>query len=228
MADKNDTQRLTDLKAALKAAKPKDLIKLEELASLWGTSKQRFVTKRREFIGFPEPTEREGNAFLYPLKPALQALIANIERHRQASTSRAKRMGQLVGIDHMAEHLHGGFSVAELAKMNQLAAELEQRQRDQGLYLPLIDVQRVLGLVFSEMSELLSNLSNLVDPHGRLPPEARALIDKHGHEQLLRMHGNLKGMLSANALDGSTGSPAGKPGKAPARRKRRGSGPRKA
>lgn len=228
MADKTDSKRLVDLKAALKAAKPKDLIKLEELASLWGTSKQRFVTKRREFVGFPEPVEKEGNAFLYPLKPCLQALIANIERHQQASTSKAKRLGELIGIDHMAEHVGGGFSVAELAKANQLAADLEQRQRDQGLWAQLSDVQRIVGLVFSEVSETLSNLSNIVDPHGRLLPETRQHIDKAGHEQLLRMHSNLKRMLTQDALDGATGSEARKPRKAPARRKGSGSRPRKA
>lgn len=228
MADKTDSKRLVDLKAALKKAKPKDLIKLEECASIWGTSKQRFVTKRREFVDFPEPTEREGNAFLYPLRPALEAMIAYIERHQQANTSKAKRLGELIGIDHMAEHMAGGFSVAELAKANQLAADLEQRQRDQGLYGSLTEIQRVCGLVFSEISELVSNLPNIVDPHGRLAPEVRDTIDKKGHEQLLRTYGNMKRLLAPDALDVTPRKETGKSRKAPVRRKRSGSGTRKA
>src|SRR3546814_4013008 len=77
MADKTNAQRLIDIKAALKAAKPKEVTTLEELAGLWGTSKQRFVTKRREFAGFPDKIAVEGNTHRYRLVPCLKALLAN-------------------------------------------------------------------------------------------------------------------------------------------------------
>src|SRR3546814_12308789 len=91
MADKTNAQRLIDIKAALKAAKPKEVTTLEELAGLWGTSKQRFVTKRREFAGFPDKVAVEGNTHLYRLVPCLKALLANLERPPAAMQSKIGR-----------------------------------------------------------------------------------------------------------------------------------------
>lgn len=225
---KTDSQRLVDLKAALKRAHHKHTCTLEDLASLWGVTKPRFVNKRREFHRFPEHAEKVGNAYLYPTRDALKAMIEYLEKHKEVSTSRAKRLGELIGTDQMAEHIAGGFSIAELAKANQLAAELEERQRDQGLYAPISEVHRVIGMVFSEISEFVSNLANVVDPHGKLPPSARATLDSKAHEELLRLHGNLKGMLSTNAVDSGTRKPARKSGAARTRRKRPTGRPRKA
>jgi len=230
VADKTDSKRLVDLEAALKALgrKKAPLISLDECAALWGVTKPRFVTKRKEMAGFPDMAERDGNAHLYPAREALKAMISFIQRHQTANAAKTKRLGQLIGTDQMSEQMVGNFSIAELAKANQLAAEIEQRMRDQGLYVRVDELQRVVGMVFSEVSETLSNLSNLVDPHGRLEPETRTLIDTNAHELLLRTHKNLKGMLSPDAVDTGNRKPARKPRKAPARRKRSGSGSRKA
>src|SRR3546814_567188 len=118
MADKTNAQRLIDIKAALKAAKPKEVTTLEELAGLWGTSKQRFVTKRREFAGFPNKVAVEGNTHLYRLVPCLKALLANLERHQAAMQSRAKRLSELTGIDHMQAEVPGNPLIAHTGRAN--------------------------------------------------------------------------------------------------------------
>jgi hypothetical protein len=228
MAGKTDAKRLVDLAAALKKAKPKDVVTLETLSAIWGVAKPRFVTVARNFIDFPEPVGKEGNAYLLPAQKCFRSMIDYLKRHQEASKSRATRLGALIGSDQMAEHMAGGFSIAELARANQLAAELEQRQRDQGLFIPAADVQRTIGLVFSEISEFMSNLSNLIDPHGnRFSPALRSAVDTAAHEQLLRVHGQLKGMLSPDVKPNPTRKPARKPRKAPARRKSKRSGSRK-
>ena len=220
MADKTDSKRLVDLKAALKKEKPKDLILLEDCAAIWGVTKPRFVTKRKEMGTFPEMKERQGNAHLYPAREAFQAMIDYIDRHQKASQSKAKRLAALVGTDQMAEHIAGDFSIAELAKANQMAAEIEARQREQGLYAPIAEIQKVVGMCFSEISEFMSNLSNVVDPHGKLPASTRNLIDTSAHEQLLRLHKNLKGMLSTDVGSGGTRETDRKSRPARTRRKR--------
>lgn len=228
MADKTDSKRLVDLKAALKRVKKGQTISLADCAGLWGVTRPRFVQKRAEMAGFPDMVERQGNAHLYPARDAIEAMIAHIDRHQRANKSKASRLGALIGSDQMAEHIAGGFSIAELARANQLSAELEQRQRDQGLFVPVVDVQRTIGMVFSEISEFMSNLSNLIDPHGnRFTPALRAAVDAASHEQLLRVHGQLKGMLSPDVEPSPTRKPARKPRAAPARRKGKPSRPRK-
>jgi hypothetical protein len=229
MADKTDAKRLLDLKAALKKAKRKDyLLSLADCAALWGVTKPRFVNKRAEIADFPDVKLIEGNAHYYSAVDAIEAMIAHLERHAEAGGTRARRLSAMIGTDQMAEHIAGGFSMADLARANQLAAEIEARERDQGLYLPIAHVQRVVGMVFSELSELVSNLSNRIDPHGKLAPSVRALIDSHGHEQLLAMHKSLKGMLSPDVVDKPTRTAPRKPRPARAQRKRTSRGPRKA
>src|SRR3546814_7205342 len=87
-------------------------------------------------------------------------------RHQAAMQSRAKRLSELTGIDHMQAEVHGNLSIAEIAKANQIGTELEQRARDQGLYVPIQDVQRDVGQIFSLMSEFYSTAANRLDPHG--------------------------------------------------------------
>ena len=229
MAGKSDQKRLTDLKAALKAAKPKDRVTLEDCAALWGVVKARFVTVAKNFPNWPDKVAVEGNKHLFPAKKAIQSMIGYLERHQANEKHRSSELAAMIGsTDQMAEQITGGFSIAELAKANQLAAELEQRQRDQGLYIPVDDVQRTIGNVFSEISEFMSDLANVVDPHGRLPAETRALVNSNAHEHLLSLHAKLKGMLSPDVVSARDPEPAKKPRKPPARRKRKPSGSSKA
>src|SRR3546814_5073400 len=75
--------------------------------------------------------------------------------------SRAKRLSELTGIDHMQAEVHGNLSIAEIAKANQIGTELEQRARDQGLYVPIQDVQRDVGKILRS-EEHTSELQSLM------------------------------------------------------------------
>src|SRR3546814_11295326 len=84
----------------------------------------------------------------------------------------------------MQAEVHGNLSIAEIAKANQIGTELEQRARDQGLYVPIQDVQRDVGQIFSLMSEFYSTAANRLDPHGRLlTPDMRAALEKNAHDR---------------------------------------------
>lgn len=225
---KTDTQRLVDLKAALKTSKAKDLSTLEDFAALWGVTKPRFVNKLKEFARWPDYVEKNGNAYLFNRVDCLKAMIEHIERHKVVQGDRAKRMGAMIGTDQMAEHIAGGISIADLARANTLAAEIEARQRDQGLYVPIAEVVATVGAVFSEISEVLSNLRDHIDPHGKLAASTGALIDKKGHETLLALHAKLRKFLSPDALDEATRRPAGKSRKPGTQRRPSGRATRKA
>ena len=229
MAGKNDEKRLLDLKAALKAAKPRDRVTLDDCAALWGVVKARFVTVSKNFPNWPDKVAVEGNKHLFPAKKAIQSMIAYLERHQKNEKHRASELQQMIGqTDQMADQISGNWTIAELAKVNQVAAELDQRQRDQGLYIPIDDVQRTVGLVFSEISETLSDLSTLVDPHGLLEASTRAMLNENAHKLLLASHAKLKALLSPDVGREPNPKPAKKPGKPRTRRKSSGSGSRKA
>src|SRR3546814_2234938 len=83
-----------------------------------------------------------------------------------------------------------------------IGTELEQRARDQGLYVPIQDVQRDVGQIFSLMSEFYSTAANRLDPHGRLlTPDMRAALETNAHDSLLEMHSILKAWLSGDVDD---------------------------
>src|SRR3546814_15828085 len=88
----------------------------------------------------------------------------------------------------MQAEVHGNLSIAEIAKANQIGTELEQRARDQGLYVPIQDVQRDVGQIFSLMSEFYSTAANRLDPHGRLlTPDMRAALEKNARSEESRV-----------------------------------------
>lgn len=219
MADKTNADRLVDLKAALKAAKKTDMMPLAACAALWGVTKPRFVNKRAEIADFPEGIPGKGNSLDYPAIPAIKAMIAYLERHQQAAQDRVKSQARLIGRGRHAEVL-AQHTPAELATLNRLRADLENDERAQGLYCPIAEQQRVAGEVFSEISEFCSTLSNEIDPHGRLAPEIRTMIDTKAHERLLRFYAQMKGLLSGDALHPGTRAPDRKTGKPRTRRQR--------
>ena len=198
--EKSNAKRLIDLRAALKVAKRNDKLELKALAALWGTSKARFVNKRDEMGEFPDP-EVDGNRFLYPAIPTLKAMIAYITRHEADDAHKQQLMERLVSKGGKQSLLQG-LPVAELIRMNVLATDIEERERKQRLYIAAAEVERVAGAIFSKISNLLSNLSKRVDPHGRLPASVRKLIDEQASKLLLWVHAEIKGVLKADADNG--------------------------
>jgi len=221
MADKTDEKRLIDVNALLKKTRKGQVLSLQECADIWGVTKPRFVNKRKE-MDFPEHVSVKNNAHVFDRREVLKTMKAFLERHEKAAESKAERLSKLTGApDQMASNIRGDLSIAELAKANQMRAQFEQEAIEQGKLVLAEDVSFVLGAVFSELSEFMSNLSNFIDPHGRLPPELRKMVDKNGSDQLLSTHRRLKRFLTSDAVDKPTGKAArgSSKRKAPRRRK---------
>lgn len=218
MANKTDPQRMVDLKAALKTIKLKDTFSLGECAALWGVTKPRFVNKRAEFASFPDPIVN-GNMHLFPAREAIKAMISHLERHQNAATARARRTAQLIGGTATEEHLLN-YSPAEIAQLSRIQADIAERERDQGLFIRKSEVEQLAGTIFSIFSDFISGLSNRLDPHGKFPPDVRALIDTNGHNELLKAHSALKKILNDDAVDTGTGTQARRLAAPRARRKR--------
>lgn len=200
-ADKSNEQRLIDLKAALKAVKPKQTLSLADCAALWGVTKPRFVNKRAEIAGFPDASVVEGNAHFYPARAAIKAMIAHLERHERSKVERVRSQTRLLGGRTAQPDILSSHTLAELAAANRLNTDLDQQEIDQGLRVLSVDVAMEIGEVFSELSEFCTTLSNQLDPHGELAPEIRATIDTKAHEALLRFHAMLKARLTGERVD---------------------------
>lgn len=205
-----NTTRRQDLKAAIRRAKPDDLLRLEDLARIWGVVKTRFVNIKNDItmtIGFPSHVPGPNNTHLFPAKEALEKLLAWETRNDETSTARQQRAAEILG--------HTGKGKAslptalhapnELAVLNRLAADIEAREREQRLYIPAAEVSATAAEVFSIFSEYCGSLENYVDPNGLLPIDIRKKISDGGHATLLNIHKKLRGLLNA---DNGTDQPA--------------------
>lgn len=204
--DARDARRLKDLRAALKRAKADDLLSTEELALKWGTSKARFVTVMKDMAGMPEPQRAprdvgyRANTLVYPAGAALEAMIAYLCRHEAGAKAKAARTAALLGRGNRASPDVPLHSVTELATMNRMMSEIEERERAQGEYIPKADVAVTIGNVFSELSDFCSALAGKVDPHGELNASLRAAMDKQAKDLLLQLHRKLKHLLAPDAV----------------------------
>lgn len=201
MRDGPNLHRRKDLSTALRKAKPDDLLTLEALALVWGVTKPRFVTVRNAMADFPAPLPGQGNIYEYPARKALDAMLKHEMRHDEAARARQARTAAILGkgARGRANDDAGNHTVNELATLSRMRAEIEEQERDQGLYAPMAEVAAVAGDVFSEISDFMRGLSNKMDPHGLWPAELRAQIDEQGDKALLGLHKRMKEVLSPDA-----------------------------
>lgn len=215
---KTDPQRMRDFKALLPRLKPEDEFSLGDLAALWGVVKPRIVNKMKSFTDFPSP-RAEGNKHFYPARESVQAMLDYLEGHQAAAVEKAKRNAKLLGVQDLEASMLN-YTTAELVQLNRLQIELEQRAHDQSQYVAVSEVSQIAGVIFSEISEFMSSLSNDIDPHGKLDPGIRQLIDTKAHERLLKLHSQMKALLTDHVDEGTDRPAAGRSRKPRARRKR--------
>jgi hypothetical protein len=214
--------RRPDIQAALKRAKPNDLLSLEALAMIWGVAKSRFVTVKNVMPGFPPPIP-QGTSHVFKAKQALKAMLDYETRHDRAAQLRADRQAAILGGMKKAradQVVDQGIPARDLQILNRMATEIEERERNQRAYIPAAEVAMIAGDVFSEISEFMAGLSNKVDPNGLLDPLLRAQIDDHASEALLRFHGKMKKILDADVVEGTPGGAPNRARKPRARRQR--------
>lgn len=192
-----DMARRARIETALAEAKTGQTIELLELAKIWGVGKPAFVNIRDKIDPpFPAPTV-DGKLYRYPRKKALQALDRWERRGDSAAAEKADRLARLVGAD--PETATSAFSISDLQKAHNLRIEMEARMREQGLLLARAEVQATAGKVFEILSRALSSLGTLVDPNGQWAPEDRAAADKAGEDLLLRIHAEMRHLLTPDA-----------------------------
>ncbi len=219
-----DAKRVKDLRAALKRAGADDLLALDECALIWGVSKPRFVTVRNQIAAFPDarPAPKglglQPNAIVYPARAALEAMLEYAQRHETAAKAKVARTDAMLGRRRGADDAVTMHTPNELATINRTMIEIENREREQGLYIPLAEVQAVAADVFSEISDFVGGFTNKLDPHGVLAPDLRKRMDEIGREAQLSFHRRMRDMLGGDAVAEGNRDTSRRTRRAPARR----------
>jgi hypothetical protein len=195
--------RLTGLKSAHRRAKDEDEITLDTMASLWGCSKGQMVKIRDAIIGFPAHRTGPKGILLYPARLALKSLIDEETKDDREAAALLARQAKMLGRKHVPNARPAlNISISEMAQLARMSAEIEEREREQGLYVPVQP-----------------------DPNGKLPAAVRAAIDAGGRDVLLKIHAEMKHMLAGDAparrRNAETArAPTGRAGRTQTRRKR--------
>lgn len=190
--------RRKDLEAAIARAQPDEMLTLSALALAWGSTKTNFVNVKANIADFPTPVDGPKNSHLYPARDALEAML-RYERRNDAMQAEMQQTANAILGRSKASSVETTLPVSELATLSRLAAEVETRERDQGLWANLAEMASTAGQVFASISGFLGSLANEIDPNGQLPPETRTLLDQRGRDKLLSVHGEMKYMLSGDA-----------------------------
>lgn len=209
-----DLQRRARLKAGLKRVKPNDELTLDHCAVLWGVTKARFVSIRNEIEathGWPTPKPGPKNTFLYPAKESIERMLQYELQHDEAAAERQKVADRILGRTTRGRAGTDPYHmpISEMAQLNRLATEIEERERAQRLYIPAAEVAAVNAEVFALFSAFCSDFDNRVDPNGELPAPVRARARQLGAELQLRIHREMKDMLTADAHAGTSDASAG-------------------
>jgi hypothetical protein len=212
--------RRADIRRALRRVKPDDMLPLTQLALIWGVTKPRFVTVRNEMADFPPPRKGNGNEYEYAARPALEAMLRHETRHDAAAAEKQARTAAILG---HTQRGRAGTDVGthtpnELATLNRLAADIEEREREQGLYVPVAENAAVATEIFGEISEFMSSITNRIDPHGLIDATVRARIDAAASDALMGLHKRMKELLSPDAQPRGNRAKAGRSRSARARR----------
>jgi hypothetical protein len=230
MARGTNLQRVKDLQSAIRRAKPDDKLSLTELAMIWGVTKGAFVNVRQKMMGFPAGEQGPGNSTLYPATPALKIMLDYETRADEEERERQSRAAAIMGLDRKGPGRRKKAEVflppSELLKLSRLRAEIEERERNQGEYVPRSDVRATAARVYALLSEHLGQLELRVDPNGLLPAETRNRIGENGRKALLAIHSELSDMLGGDVDHGPSGTEtargaARRTGAASPRRKRK-------
>lgn len=195
---KSSIARRGDLKSAAQRFKKGETISLEDLARLWGVSKARFINVRSDITDFPDPVGKQGNALLYNAKPVLETLLRHESRNDQLTAAKSSKVARILGAA-KGEEQEALLPASEMLSLARLGAETDKRRREQGELVRFTDVQETAGQLFGYLSNVLSTLSDSVDPNGRLPGPVRATMDGLGKDLLLRIYGELTDMLAGDA-----------------------------
>lgn len=199
--------RRRDFERALANVQPDDEVTLVDLTALWGGTKANFSNVRAQIttmFGWPAPREGDRGTLFWPAKESYEQVLRYLSRNDEAAAQRAAKINALLGRDQDSDA--SVLPVSELAQLSRVRAEIEERERQQGAYAPLADIAATAARVFGLMSSTLGTLEMQADPNGKWPTDVRKAVHKAGTDLLLRIHAEMKDMLSGNVASGHSPS----------------------
>ena len=166
------------LEAALKVAKPRDVVDAVVMSKIVGmTWRNLLVTHIEPDPGFPiKRRGAEGVAWEFQVVKVLKHMIRRARERMAANDAAARRIHQLTNFT-VPEDPEGPVSIADLGKLADLTLKAQAAKERQKEYVPATKVRDFLTRYNSAVISAILGVSQTVDPNGGMDPAARALVD---------------------------------------------------
>ncbi len=166
------------LEAALKVAKPRDVVDAVVMSKIAGmTWRNLLVTHIEPDPAFPiKRRGAEGVAWEFQVKKVIGHMIKRARERMAANEAAARRVHQLTSFT-VPEDPEGPVSLADLSKLADLTMKAQAEKTRQGQYVPAAKVRDFLISYNAAVTGGILGVSQVADPNGNLDPAVRVVVD---------------------------------------------------
>lgn len=210
---------LKRVEAALKAAKPKDVLSALPMADLLGMSWRNLLdTYIKPDPAFPLLQRgSQGRDYQFQVVKVLRHLRRKLLDRIKADNAKAANIAKLTNLELPTPEQGGPQSYDEVRQAIGAHREIERLKGEQGLYVPAAQVQTVIETIFGAVAKTLNDAGPTLDPIGQMDPAHRASLDKILMDLLSDIGGKVEAALkdlhgSDTAQRGGNVHRTGRPG----------------
>lgn len=189
--DPSDLIRRLD--AALKVAKPKDVVSAEEMAGIVGmTWRNLLKTHIEPDAKFPiRKRGAEGVAWEFQVVGVLKHMLKKARERVAASEERARRIARLTGLN-MPDGDNEVVGIHDISKVVDITMRAMALKKEQGAYVPASEVRLYLTGYNRTARDTILGIGKAIDPIGALPPEVTEAIDNSLRELASELESRLQ------------------------------------
>lgn len=166
------------MEAALKVAKPRDVVDAVVMSKIAGMSwRNLLVTHIEPDPAFPiKRRGAEGVAWEFQAKKVITHMIKRARERMAANEAAARRVHQLTSFT-VPEDPEGPVSLADLSKLADLTMKAQAEKTRQGQYVAASKVRDFLISYNAAVTGGILGVSQVADPNGNLDPAVRVVVD---------------------------------------------------
>lgn len=184
----NPDDLILRLEAALKVAKPSDVVGANEMAGIVKmTWRNLLLTHIEPDARFPiQHRGAEGRAWEFRVAKVLKHMLKRARERKAANEEKARRLMQLTGFS--VPEGSEAMNIAEIAKLIEVNAKARAEKTEQGKLIPVNDMRIFITGYNQTVSAGIMNAGQHLDPMGSLPPDVSEALKDYLRDLALTVH----------------------------------------
>jgi hypothetical protein len=176
------------LEAALKIAKPRDVLSADDMAKCTGmTWRNLLMTHIEPDSKFPiERRGAEGVAWQFRVVKVLRHMLKRANERIASNEASARRVQQLTGFE-IPDEAGSAIGIHDVGKLIDANVKAQNEKVRQGHYVPRAEVDAFVIDYNSMIQSGILGASQKADPVGSLPPDVRGVMDEELRNLCVRL-----------------------------------------